>query len=279
MPRLFVICGHGAGDPGAGGYGFDEAERVRVLGNRIKELGGDNVILGDTSRNYYADSGILSGDIPGDSTIVELHMDSAVASARGGHVLVKTGIGTNQYDENLANFITDMFPGRANKFQYVDWLANANRAYSVGLDYRLLECCFISNYDDLEKFNSNIDAVAEGILAAFDISSNSNVAPAPEPTPANPDVEPDDNGGCSEFEGGVYICQVDGLNVRVQPTVNSVSVAQYNSGQSVVLDDWYTIADGYVWGRYIGASSGEYRYVAVGKATGKPESDDYLIKE
>ena len=45
----------------------------------------------------------------------------------------------------------------------------------------------------------------------------------------------------------------------------------------MTLDNWYKIADGYVWGRYTGYS-GATRYIAVGKATGKPETDDYLVK-
>lgn len=79
--------------------------------------------------------------------------------------------------------------------------------------------------------------------------------------------------------GGTYKCNVDTLNVRVSPSIKGTIVAQYHYGETVNLDNWYRISDGYVWGRYIGFISGEYRYVAVGKATGKPENDDYLIKE
>ena len=50
MAKLFIIAGHGAGDPGAVGNGYNEAERVRALANRIKVLGGNNVMLGDTNR-------------------------------------------------------------------------------------------------------------------------------------------------------------------------------------------------------------------------------------
>ncbi|NBJ04438.1 N-acetylmuramoyl-L-alanine amidase, partial [Lachnospiraceae bacterium] len=46
MPKLFYIAGHGAGDPGASGNRYQEAERVRALGNRLKAIGGANVILG-----------------------------------------------------------------------------------------------------------------------------------------------------------------------------------------------------------------------------------------
>ena len=82
MAKLFIICGHGAGDPGCCAGGCTEAERVRALGQRIKELGGSEVELGDTSRNWYADGGLnrLSTDAP----VVELHMDaSGIATAHG----------------------------------------------------------------------------------------------------------------------------------------------------------------------------------------------------
>lgn len=78
--------------------------------------------------------------------------------------------------------------------------------------------------------------------------------------------------------GGTYRCNVNTLNVRTSPSTNAEIVAQYNYGDTVILDNWYIVNNGYVWGRYTGATSGKKRFVAVGRATGKPESDDYLIK-
>ena len=78
--------------------------------------------------------------------------------------------------------------------------------------------------------------------------------------------------------GGLYRCTVDGLNVRTEPNLHSQVVAQYFEGDLVNLDDWSINNEGYAWGRYIGMSSGRYRYIAVGRATGKVEPDDYLIK-
>ena len=52
MAHIFVIAGHGAGDPGACGNGYQEAERVRALASRIAAFGGDNVTVGDTNRNF-----------------------------------------------------------------------------------------------------------------------------------------------------------------------------------------------------------------------------------
>ena len=81
----------------------------------------------------------------------------------------------------------------------------------------------------------------------------------------------------SEHFGGTYACMVNGLRVRTKPGLDGTPVAYYNAGETVELDDRYTIRDGYVWGQYT-ARSGNVRYIAVGRATGKVEDDDYLIK-
>jgi Bacterial SH3 domain. len=70
-----------------------------------------------------------------------------------------------------------------------------------------------------------------------------------------------------------YEVAVDALNVRTEPSSKGKVVASYSRGEKVVLDGWGTYADGFLWGRYIGASSGQPRYVAIGTDSG---SDWYL---
>ena len=79
--------------------------------------------------------------------------------------------------------------------------------------------------------------------------------------------------------GGTYRCTVSQLNIRKGPSLSSATVEGvcYTEGETVNLDDWYCIADGYVWGRYTGGS-GYKRYVAVGKPTGGYDPNDYLVK-
>ena len=173
MAKLFVICGHGAGDSGACGNGYQEAERVRTLGKRIKELGGDSVMLGDVNRNFYKDKGILNLTISKDYKIIELHMDSGASGAKGAHVIIKAGLDADRYDNALAKFLGDMFPGRSNKIVGRSDLANVNRAAAKGYNYRLVECGFISNAGDVKTFNANVDAIAKGILGSFDIKTQS----------------------------------------------------------------------------------------------------------
>ena len=91
MAKMFIICGHGAGDPGACANGFSEAAQVRKLAARMQALGGSEVIVGDMSRNWYKDNGIGRGHCPKGVPVIELHMDSAGAGAKGGHVIIKDG--------------------------------------------------------------------------------------------------------------------------------------------------------------------------------------------
>lgn len=81
-----------------------------------------------------------------------------------------------------------------------------------------------------------------------------------------------DRGGASDaaaVEPGTYTCVVDFVNVRTSPSTSAEIVARYTEGQSVVLDGATFEADGYIWGRYIGASSGKNRYVAVREVSGR----------
>lgn len=77
-----------------------------------------------------------------------------------------------------------------------------------------------------------------------------------------------------DVSGGTYECVADSLNVRSAPGLSGAVVASYESGETVVLDAWGKVADGYLWGRYT-SYSGETRYIAVGTSSG---SETYLRK-
>lgn len=174
--KLFIICGHGAGDPGACAGGESEADLVRQLAKRIKARGGSAVQVGDTSVNWYASDYISKGKCPKGVPVVELHMDSASASAKGGHVIIKSGFSPDEYDKALEKFIKGFFPGRSVTLSKRSDLANPNRAGRMGVNYRLVENGFISNSGDRKKFIEHMDELADGYLAAFGIKSNGSSA-------------------------------------------------------------------------------------------------------
>ena len=242
MAKLFVIAGHGAGDPGACAGGYKEADLVRQLAAKLQNRGGSEVQVGDTSVNWYASNYIGKGHCPSGVPVIELHMDSASASAKGGHVIIKSGFSADSYDNNLANFIGVMFPGRSEKIQKRSNLANVNRAARMGVNYRLLECCFISNESDRTKFINEMDKLADGILAAFGIGSNGSSTPStPSTSQPSTSVDIDDlarrviNG---EFGNGDARKKALGSNYdAVQKRVNEMLSGKSSSEPAVDIDD------------------------------------------
>lgn len=189
MSKLFIIPGHGAGDCGACGNGYQEAERVRALAQRIKDFGGDDVVLSDFSLNSYEANIIGKGLVPKGYKILELHMDSSEhSSAKGGHVIINGKFKADEYDNALAKMISGMFPGRSQTIVGRTDLANVNRSASMGYNYRLMECGFISNAEDVKKFNSRMDELAKGILGCFNIGVKTET-PTPNPTPSRKTVD------------------------------------------------------------------------------------------
>lgn len=183
MAHLYFMAGHGAGDPGACANGFQEAERVRALADRVAAYGGDKVTVLDTSINYYASNEISRLNIPADGCVLEAHMDSYTASARGGHVVIKAGLSPDAYDNALANMLAEMFPGRDRMIVGRSDLANPKRAANKGMNYRLVEFGFITNAEDLKKFNSNIDEIAKRVIECFQITPSDVPSSVPTQLP------------------------------------------------------------------------------------------------
>lgn len=262
MAKIFVIAGHGAGDPGACGNGYSEAERVRALATRMKAIGGNDVLLGDFNRNYYADNGIASLNISKDYQIIELHMDSGVSTARGGHIVIKGGFSPDKYDVAVANAISSIFPGRASKIVGRNDLQNPNVAASRGYAYRLIECGFISNSTDVGIFNNRMDEVARALLGAFDIKggSTTTTTPTPVPTPNPQPSKPSYSGDKLVFTyavkaGGKILPEVTNLNdwagkgdgVAITDIAIKCNVGHVKYRVHVKGKNWLPWVDGYNW--------------------------------
>ncbi len=173
---VFFITGHGAGDPGACGNGYQEYERVRTLAKVLKTLGGDQVMISEEDRNYYKDNGITKLNLSKDWLLCELHMDSnPKSSARGAHVIIWGNYEADDYDKKLAAFLSGILPGRSNTIVGRTNLANPKRAAERGYNYRLIEIGFISNSEDVNIFNTRMEDIAKGILECFGITVQNQV--------------------------------------------------------------------------------------------------------
>lgn len=170
---LYVICGHGyskkmGNDPGSVAAGYTERDLVRQLAARMKALAPTQVTVLDTSQDWlYGDWDYIMRIVK-NNPMVELHMDSS-PGAKGGHVIICDGLEPDKYDKQLAQNISIMFPGRTEIIKKRNNLGNPKKAKARNINYRLLECCFISSTEDRTKFINRMDDVAKTILAAFGI--------------------------------------------------------------------------------------------------------------
>lgn len=188
---LYIIAGHGAGDPGAIGNGYREADLARALCARMAEMGGDSVTYLDSSRNWFRDGGISRYRFAPNSQIVEEHLDSfAGPGPRGAHVCIGSGMTPDATDRTLGNVMGAILPGRSQLVTAIP-LSNASRAAARGIPYRLVENGFITNKTDVGIFFEQLDHIAQAQLEAFGISVN-----VEKPRPNHPTKEP---GGSSMF--------------------------------------------------------------------------------
>lgn len=231
--KLYVICGHGNGDSGSVGGGKTEADLVRKLAKMMAAANPDVVVL-DTSRNWYADQGVNAAlkKKVGSNPVIELHMDCAAASARGGHVEIDSDLKADAYDKALGNYIAKQFPGRADKIRKVPKLGNLNRAQAAGINYRLLEVCFISNKADRKKLCDNMASIAKGIAGCFDLGA------------AKPAVKPAAKPKAVKYK----IAAKSGVNIRKKADVKSAKVGAYAKGDVVTVSETKTVS-GNLWGK------------------------------
>ena len=166
--KLYIIPGHGAGDPGACAGGETEAELVRELAARMKAWGGSKVVRAPYKRNFYDDKGI---ERMIRSTkkwlIVELHMDCDSGKAEGAHVIQRK---VTEAGKATAKAVAELLPGRADALVVRDNIGNANRASAKGYEYMLVECGFIDSKHDRKWVIANMDELAKAILKANGIT-------------------------------------------------------------------------------------------------------------
>lgn len=169
---LYLISGHGGSDPGAFGNGKNEADVTRQISSCMKRLGGSQVVELDKSIDWYAENRVNADlkRLVGDNPVLEIHLDSSPSSEpHGGHVIIKEGYAPDAYDTRLAEFLHEFFPGRSDVIVARRNLANVNRAAAYRINYRLVECCFITNAADMQKLNSHMDEFCTSVLECFDI--------------------------------------------------------------------------------------------------------------
>ena len=198
--KILLIAGHGAGDPGAVGYGTESTETRRVL-NEVKALfGGYDVIVDvyPTNRNAYADigNGSLQVNFANYDYVFEIHFNSAAnPEATGVEIWVTYAEQGITVEQAIVNKVAAL--GYSNRGVKREDFRVIRTAKNKGTSAALIETCFISNNGDMARYNSNFskvcNAMVEGIAEGFGISKKDGyVPPVAQPTPPS-QVKPNVN--------------------------------------------------------------------------------------
>lgn len=154
--RLYLVAGHGSGDPGAVGNSYRESDVARKIVTALKTKIGNalNITIYDTRKNLYKSKDYSS--FSADDEVIEVHLNAASAtSAKGTEILIKTGYSPDALDNALLDAMNDYFTCRGIKYR--NDLANMNYFANRKISYRLIEICFITNSSDMTILMDNFD--------------------------------------------------------------------------------------------------------------------------
>lgn len=182
--KLFLIAGHGEGDPGACSIWGHEADYTRELAKLVKTAIGSrlNVTLYDINKNCYAQS--KKGNVPTYSDYdmtVEIHFNAKAKADPNGDGRF-TGVGGYIHPDNRGKDIARKIIDEVVDLGFKEWLLdtstgllNLNRAQAQGAKYFLLEVAFIDDGDDMRFYTANKEkfawAIAQGILNGLGVKS------------------------------------------------------------------------------------------------------------
>ncbi|MBP3930659.1 MAG: N-acetylmuramoyl-L-alanine amidase [Peptostreptococcaceae bacterium] len=187
--KILLIAGHGAGDPGAVGYGTEATETRRVL-NEVKALFGGYDVTVDvypTNRNAYADigNGSLQVNFANYDYVFEIHFNSAAnPEATGVEIWVTYAEQGITVEQAIVNKVAAL--GYSNRGVKREDFRVIRTAKNKGTSAALIETCFISNQGDMNRYNGNFtkvcNAMVEGIAEGFGLSKKDGyVKPTPQP--------------------------------------------------------------------------------------------------
>ena len=178
--KLLLIAGHGAGDPGAVGNGYQEATETRKVVAALTQAleGCCDVDTYPTSRNAYADytAGQLTktAQFARYDYVLEIHFNAVTASTadgktKGTEIYVTTAEPSTAVEQAMVAAIAAV--GLTNRGVKRNNWAVINQARRAGASSALLEICFIDDADDMNVYKAKqadiVEAIAMSIIDGF----------------------------------------------------------------------------------------------------------------
>lgn len=168
--NILIIAGHGAGDSGAVGCGYKEADLTRKAASILEgKLDAYDVTVKryPSTRNCYEDNkkGVMQTSFSSYGLVVEIHFNSYNGTAHGTEVLYRPARMRALAAKVSKAIAEEGFFDRGAK-QRTD-LMNMNTCYRSGVPYILIETCFIDNKNDMARYVRDIYDVWGNVAAAI----------------------------------------------------------------------------------------------------------------
>ncbi|MGX1434839.1 N-acetylmuramoyl-L-alanine amidase [Mammaliicoccus sciuri] len=180
--KIMIVAGHGYNDPGAVGNGTNERDFIRTnivdrVANYLKQAGHTVAVYGKDQDMYqdtaYGDQvgnkkdyGLYWVKSQGYEIVVEFHLDSAAASATGGHVIIPSGLAADSIDKALQAAVKKHV-GTIRGITERSDLLHCNVAKAEYINYRLVELGFITSTKDMNYIKNNLNAYTKSLAEAI----------------------------------------------------------------------------------------------------------------
>ena len=168
--KILIISGHGAGDSGACGCGYKEADLTRKAASILEgklDAYDCKVVRYPSARDCYQDNknGIMQDAFSKYGLVVEIHFNSYNGSAHGCECLYRPARMRALAAKVSKAIAEEGFFDRGAK-QRTD-LMNMNTCYRSGVPYILIETCFIDNKNDMARYAKSIYEVWGNVAHAI----------------------------------------------------------------------------------------------------------------
>lgn len=188
--KILLIAGHGAGDPGAIGNGYKEAdltrELVRLISESLTEYQVD-VDIYNMGHNAFKDAQNGTLKLGNYDYLLEVHFNAYNdSSAHGTEIFVTTAENGIEVEQAIMNNLKRYFTLRdSDGVKKTDFLV-IKTAKNQGISSALLETCFITNKNDMIVYTVSkkdiAEDIAQGIATGFGLKrkpvkkENTNIA-------------------------------------------------------------------------------------------------------
>lgn len=180
--KVLLISGHGAGDPGAIGNGYREADLTRELVNliapKLREYA--EVDVYDQKRNAFSDVKNGKFSVGKYDYALEIHFNAfSQSSAHGSEIYVTSREKGISVEQKIMKRLGKYFTLRDSDGVKVTNFSVINTLKSKGISSALLEVCFITNANDMRIYQSTKSMIAEDIVSGIVEGFNLKAAAKP----------------------------------------------------------------------------------------------------